>query len=113
MKVCYDFLSLFAYTHSLTMLFFNFLLFFQGLMAGTVTLDENGDFVASQIWEVISAVISYSSDLMNKLFAVVGAQQDEVSPFCRRFSSLADLRDEFVRYLPRTFNYDNVGGEGI
>lgn len=78
-----------------------------------MTLDEDGGFVASQMWEVVSAVISYSSDLMNKLFATVGAQQDEVSPFCRSFSSLADLRDEFVRYLPRTFNYDNVGGDGI
>ena len=73
MKVCYAFLSLFAYTHSLTFLFFNFLLYLQGLMAGTVTLDEDGGFVASQMWEVVSAVISYSSELMNKLFATVGA----------------------------------------
>ena len=46
-------------------------------MAGTVTLDEDGGFGASQIWEVVSAVISYSSDSMNKLFATVGAQQDD------------------------------------
>ena len=50
---------------------------------------------------------------MNGFFATVGAQQDEVSPFCRNFSYLSDLRDEFIRYLPHTFNYDNVAGNGI
>ena len=98
MKVCHDFLLLFAYTHSLTSLFFNFLLYLKGLMAGTVTLDENGGFVASQMWEVVSAVISYSYDLMNESFVTVGAQQDEVRPFCRSFSSISDLIDEFIRY---------------
>ena len=66
MKVCHAFLLLFDYTHLLTSLFFNFLLYLKGLMAGTVTLDENEGFVASQMWEVVSAVISYSSDLMNE-----------------------------------------------
>ena len=121
MKVCHAFLSLFANTHSLiTLLFFNCLLYFfncllylQGLMAGTVILDDNGDSVADQMWEVVSSVISYSSDLMNGLFSTVGAQQYEVSPFCSNFSSLGDLRDEFIRYLPRTFNYDSVAGNGI
>ena len=82
-------------------------------MARSVTLDENGGFVANQMWEVVSAVISYSSDLMNGLFATVGPQQDEVSPFYCSFYSLADLRDEFICYLPRTFKYDNVEGNGI
>ena len=121
MKVCHAFLSLLANIHSLiTLLFFNCLLYFlnyllylQGLMAGTVILDDNGDSVADQMWEVVSSVISYSSDLMNGLFATVGAQQDEVSLFCRNFSSLADLRDEFICYLPRTFNYDSVVGNDI
>jgi len=85
----------------------------EGLMTGTVILDDNGDSVADQMWEVISSVISYSSDLMNRLFATVGAQQDEVSPFCSNLSSLANLRDELIRYLPRTFNYDTVAGNGI
>ena len=51
-------------------------------------LDDNRDSVADQMWEVVSSVISYSSDLMNGLFATVGAQQDEVSPFFRNFSFL-------------------------
>ena len=61
-----------------------------------MTLDEGGGFVASQMWEVVSAVISYSSDFTNELFATVGAQQDEVSPLCCCFSSLVDLRYEFM-----------------
>ena len=75
-----------------------------------MALDKNGGFVASQLWEAVSAVISFSSISMNELFATVGAPKDEVSPFCRSFSSLADLRDEFIHYLPHTFKYDNVGG---
>ena len=65
MKVCHAFLSLFENTHSLiTLLFFNCLLYLfncllylQGLMADTVILDDNGDSVADQMWEVVSSVI--------------------------------------------------------
>jgi len=36
--------------------------------------------------------------------------KEEMSPFCREFSTLEDLRDEFIRYCPHTFAYNDVHG---
>ena len=47
---------------------------------------------------------------MKVLFTTLGVQADDISPFCRDFTSLEDLRDEFIRYMPATFNYDHVQG---
>lgn len=80
------------------------------LMDGTVSLKDDGDFVASQMWEAVSSAMAYSSTMMDKLFDTVGAPKDERSPFCRKFSSLTDLRDELIQYLPRTFKYGAASG---
>ena len=33
-----------------------------------------------------------------------------MSPFCQDFASLTDLRDEFIKYCPLTFEYGGVNG---
>jgi len=76
------------------------------LSKGAVNITNDGDFVAKQMWRDVSKIISFSSKNMVKLFDVLGAAKDEMSPFCRSFTSLDDLRDEFIRYLPNTFTYD-------
>ena len=75
-----------------------------------MTIDSNGGYVASQMWETVSNLITFSSDLMRQLLTTVGA--DEVSPFCRTFNSPRDLRNAFISYLPRTFIYNEVSGTG-
>ena len=82
------------------------------MMEGTVKIDPNGDHVATQVWPTVEKLISYSSELMTPLFSTLGVTKDEMSPFCRDFTSLKDLRDEFIRYCPRTFVYDDVEGTG-
>ena len=76
-------------------------------------LADDGAYVAMQMWAVVSKTITYSCTMMSKLFDTVGATVDERSPFCRSFSSPADLRNEFMRYLPRTFQYKDVMGDGV
>ena len=80
------------------------------MMDGTVNIDPSGDYFANQLWPTVQELISYSSDLMKELFTTLGVQADDISPFCRDFTSLEDLRDEFIRYMLATFNYDHVQG---
>jgi hypothetical protein len=82
----------------------------QPLMEGTVQLLMNGDFVAKQLWSAVNELINYSSTLMTPFLSALGVTNDNCSPFSRKFTSLTDLRDEFILYLPSTFDFDNVHG---
>ena len=76
----------------------------------SVSLQQDGDSVAVQLWEDVSRLISFSSELMKELLDAIGVPSDELSPFRRSFQSLRDLRNEYIRYLPRTFEYDGIRG---
>ena len=80
---------------------------------GSVPLQQDGDSVAAQLWEDVSQLISFSSELMKELLDTIGVPSDELSPFCRSFQSLADLRDEYIRYLPNTFEYGGIRGGSV
>eukprot|EP00957_Ditylum_brightwellii_P118154 9011043-Ditylum_brightwellii.AAC.1 len=64
------------------------------------------------MWAAVSKAILYLSTMMSKLFDTVGATAHERSPFCHSFSSLVDLRDDFIHYIPCTVNYEDVRGSG-
>eukprot|EP00957_Ditylum_brightwellii_P085391 6496584-Ditylum_brightwellii.AAC.1 len=78
-----------------------------------VNLKNDGDFTAKQMWGNLSKIISFSSKNMLKRFHVLGVATDEISLFCHLFSSLNDLRDEFMHYLPNTFTYNDVPGNAV
>ena len=80
------------------------------MMKGAVNLKNDGDFVANQMWGTVTKIIYFSSKSMLKLFALLDVPMDERSPFCRTFTSLTDLRDQFIHYLPNTFTYNDVLG---
>ena len=80
---------------------------------GSVPLQKEGDSVAEQLWDTVSQMISFSSELMKELLDTIGVSSDELSPFCRSFQSLADLRNEYIRYLPHTFAYDGIRGGSV
>eukprot|EP00957_Ditylum_brightwellii_P107029 8166224-Ditylum_brightwellii.AAC.1 len=65
-------------------------------MDGTVNLQDDGGYVATQMWAAVSKAITYSSAIMSKLFGTIGVTGDEISPFCHSFSSPDDLRNEFI-----------------
>ena len=76
-------------------------------------LVDGQDYVVTQMWDTVRKSISYSNDLMRKLFATIGVMTGECSPFCQSFYSPEDLGQEFIRYLPRTFTYENSAGNGV
>ena len=47
---------------------------------------------------------------MTPFLSALGVTDSNRSPFCWEFTSLTDLRDEFILYLPSTFDFDNVRG---
>ena len=75
----------------------------EGSMQATVNVHNDGKYVAEQLWETVSTLITFSSTPMKALLLSVGVTPEELSPFCRTFSSLEELRDECIAYLPRTF----------
>ena len=49
---------------------------------------------------------------MRPFLAAMGFKIEDMSPFCRTFTSLRDLRHTFIRYFPNNFRYEViVGGE--
>ena len=54
--------------------------------------------VAEQLWESMHNIIKFSSDMMRPFLAAVGVKTEDMLPFCRKFTSLRDLRDTFIRY---------------
>ena len=82
------------------------------LLGGPVDVSSDGYAVAAQLWEDVSATIASSSKLIKPLLYCIGVEEADMSPFCRSFSSLKDLRDEFIKYSPSTFSYDRANGAG-
>ena len=81
-------------------------------MQGTVELVDGQDYVVTQMWDTVRKSISYSNNLMRKLFTTIGVITGECSPFCQSFYSPEDLGHEFIRNLPRAFTYENSAGNG-
>ena len=50
--------------------------------------------------------------MIEPLLKTLGVLEAETSPFCRRFESLADLKDEWTKYQAKTFVYDGKCGTG-
>ena len=87
------------------------------MSAGTESrLDENvelfhgGDFIAKELWGTVSKLISHSNDIIQNMLKVVDVPEEEMSQFCRKFTSLIDLRDEYIKFWPETFKYGKVVG---
>ena len=75
-----------------------------------IELFHGGDFIAKELWSTVSKLISHSNDIMQNILKAVGVPEKEMSPFCRKFTSLIDLRDEYIKFCPETFKYGKVVG---
>ena len=78
----------------------------------SVVIDPSGKAVAEHMWDSVRSVTTYAGDLMEALLQTLGVPQLEESPFCRAFGSLADLRNEYVKYQARTFVFRGDCGVG-
>ena len=77
------------------------------------SLLHDGDYIAKQLWDTITKLITISNNHMRKLFKVIGVPQKEISPFCQHFSTLEKLCDEFIKFCPRTFKYGDIAGSVV
>ena len=80
----------------------------EGRLDESFELFHGGDFIAKELCDSVSKLISYSNDSMHNIFKVVGVFEEERSTFCRKFIFLIDLRDEYIKFCPKTFKYRNV-----
>ena len=57
------------------------------------------NFIVKELWDPFRKLISHSNELMQNLFRLVGVSENEMSPFCREFASLIDLRDSALSFV--------------
>ena len=57
--------------------------------------------------------MSYSVTLMTPLLDMMGVTALERLLFCREFDLLKDFWDEYIRYCPRTFVYNDIQGSDV
>ena len=75
----------------------------EGRLDENVELFHGGDSIAKELWGPVGKLISHSNDIMQNILKVIGVPEEEMSPFCREFTSLIDLRDEYIKFCPDTF----------
>ena len=80
----------------------------EGRLYENVELFHGGDFIAKELWGSVSKLISHSNDIRQNMLKVAGVPEEETSPFCRKFTSLIDLRDEYIKFYPETFKCRKV-----
>ena len=73
------------------------------LNSGPVYVYDNYGAVTEQLWEAVHNAITFSLDMMRPFLADMGVKTEDMSPFCRKFTSLRDLRGTFIRYCPNNF----------
>ena len=50
--------------------------------------------------------------MIEPLLKTLGVLEAEMVPFCQRFESLADLKDEYIKYQAKIFVYNSRCGTG-
>ena len=75
-------------------------------------IDTEGKPVAEQMWHSVQNVMTYAKNLIEiePLLKTLGVLEVEIFPFCRRFESLVDLKDEYVKYQAKTLVYNGRRG---
>ena len=82
------------------------------LKGGPVHISPDGYAVAAQLWSTVSAIILTASNSMKPLLIFLGVTEEDISPFCQKFTSLDDICGTFIEYCPRTFSYEGSVGIG-
>ena len=78
----------------------------------SIVIVTEGKPVAEQMWHLVQNVMTYAKKLVEPLLKMIGVLEAEMSPFCRRFESSADLKDEYIKYQAKPFVYNGRCGTG-
>ena len=67
----------------------------------------------SQLWVEVQPIINGCCNIIQPLLSIVGVKENDRSPFYCIFDTIAELRDELIKYCPNTFEYSDVTGNVI
>ena len=57
--------------------------------------------VVSKLWDTIAPIINLMSRKMKQFLGVYGVDESMISPFCKDFESISELRDELLLQSPQ------------
>ena len=77
-----------------------------------MVINTEGKLVAGQRWKPVQNVMTYAEHLFEPLLRTLWVLEAEVSPFCQKFESLADLKDECLIYQAKTIVFNGRRGTG-
>ena len=69
-----------------------------GTGGASVKIDTEGPPFIEQMWHSVQNVMTYAKNLVEPLLKMLGTVKAEMSHFCWNFESLADLKDEYLKY---------------
>ena len=78
-----------------------------------MVIDPEGKPVAEQMWHSVQNSTTYAKELVEPLLKTMGVQAADMSPFCRKFESLADLKEEYTKYQAKSFVFNGKCGTGM
>ena len=79
------------------------------LCGGPVILNED-ESKSKQLWLEVGERINVCTCVMIDFMATLGISYSENIPFLRMFHSREELKEEFIKFLPRTFTYGGICG---
>jgi hypothetical protein len=67
--------------------------------------------VSTQLWPEGRNIIREANQLMLPFVELMGVTTSQLSPFCKVFNTLTELKEAYVMYCPKTFTYNNAVGK--
>jgi hypothetical protein len=67
--------------------------------------------VSTQLWPEVRNILREANQLMLPFLQLMGVTSSQLSPFCKVFSTLTELKEVYVMYCPKTFTYDDAVGK--
>jgi hypothetical protein len=67
--------------------------------------------VSTQLWSEVRNIIREAHQLMLLFVELMGVTTSQLSPFCKVFNTLTELKKAYVMYCPKTFTYNDAVGK--
>jgi hypothetical protein len=75
-----------------------------------INLQKDALPVSTQLWPYVRKIIREANQLMIPFLKLLGVTSIQMSPFCKDFTTIVELKEAYVLYCPRTFTYDDFVG---
>ena len=75
-----------------------------------INLQKDAKPVSTQLWPYVRKIIREANQLMIPFLKLLGVTSIQMSPFCKDYTTIVELKETYVLYCPRTFTYDEFVG---